>query len=457
MKVAKSGFYYYDTAEMDIAKPNAFDFSKLVFLGILLAAVAAVWMFSTAHTTLIMAPVAPACGELTVSMPKGPYWKSPNDGKWTWQPNALVQRSVHGAGQDCTVEVQYQLSPITVEPEQHLAAAAAAWRLEEIAHGRQQIGEATLTWTALASEEEQPRVYYGVAPLNSQRMLTLYVKAKPGVTLLAAQVFDSLLQSIKYKDSGLVTKGAEIAKAVQADGLAALTAQFPSEVFSVKNESGAETGFLISRTTMVPGQNEAVLETVYYDPNSKAKFSRSRFATTNIGSFILYSWNGPGNSSPYATVRVEDGVLMAAVRGSRKMEYNLSDAAVSGQIAELAGWKLLKNGVPEAVIDMIESEGSITPVRINPVKTSAEPNDKESSVLFTSIAGSGFSSEVFFDPNGRVSKRIEHLEKTITIERTTAEHIRALFPELAEEITRFMNGGVGTVTRPKEIEYGNPI
>lgn len=441
---------------MDSTKPSSLDISKLVFLGILLAALAAVWIFSTGRTTLIMAPVPPACGELTVSMPSGPHWKNPSKDEWTGQQNALVQQRLRGAGPDCTVEVQYQLSPITMDPEQYLSQAASQWRMEEVGRGHEQITGAMLTWAAMAQGDAQPTVYCGVAPLGAQRALVVRVAAKPGASLLASQIFDAVVKSLKYTDTGLAQKGAEIARSIRAEGLSSVATHFPSQVFSVKDQQGKETGFQVIRTTQSQSQNEAIIETISYDSESKTKFSRTRFVTTDMANFILHSWATLGNTSPQSTVRVEEGVLMAAVRRTR-FEFGLSDAAVSGQIAELAGWNLLQNNIPEAVIDMVEDSGAVSPVRITPGKAPADPNIKESSAVFTSMTNAGVSQEVFFDPNGAVVRRIERLDETRTYERSDAAHIKELFPDVAEDIDRFMSGSMGTVTRQREIEYGKPI
>jgi hypothetical protein len=452
-KVAKTRNRQYHTAAMDTTKSSSFDTSKLVFLGILLAAVAAVAVFSSGRTTLKMAPVAPACGELAVSMPTGSYWQSPSKDEWAWQPNALVQTSVHYPSKDCTVEIRYQLSPITVEPEQYLAAAAGSWRMDIAGRGNLKIGDAVLDWAALADGDEQPSVYYGAAALGTQRMLTVRVSARPGASLLASQAFDAVIQSLKYTDTGLVQKGAEIVKQIQADGIAPLAAQFPSDVFAVKNSAGTETGFQVTRLTLPEKANEALIEAMFYHTDGKTTFNRTRFATSDMVNFIQHTWV-PGSPSPLATVRVEESVLMAAVRGSPKMEFVVSDAALSEQIAELAGWKLLKLGLGEAYVDIVDSYGTVNPMRITGGKASEDPNASTSSVVFSSMLGAEFSSEIFFDPNGAVTKQIIHREDTLVIERSTAEHIKTLFPSIADEITRFQNGSTGSDTRQKEIDYG---
>jgi hypothetical protein len=440
---------------MDSTKPSSFDVSKLVFLGILLAAVAAVWVFSAGRTTLTMAPVAAACGELTVSMPSGPYWQSTSKGKWTWQPNALVQKSVRGTTQDCTVEVQYQLSPITVEPEQYLAAAATAWRLEEVGHGQHQVGETTLTWAAMATQDEQPGVYYGVAPLGTQRMLTVWVAARPGASLLAGQVFDAVLKSLKYNDTGLAQKGADIVKMIQADGLSSVTTHFPSQTFAVRNSAGTEIGFILTRPIL--RQNEAVIDTLLYDSESAAKFSRTRAATPDMADFSLYTWRTLNNPAPNMAISVQAGMLLLPEGRGRLKSVPLSDAAIPRQIIDLSGWKLLQSNIPEAIVDMVGDDGEVDPVRVIPGKSPADPNSTEVSVIFTYVAGKGVSSEVFFDPNGVVVRSIDRSGEVRSTERTTTSHIKELFPDLVEDIDRFMSGSTGTVTRPKEIEYGKPI
>jgi hypothetical protein len=438
---------------MDSDNSRSFYTSKLVFLGILVAAVAAVWSYSTRHTALEMTPASVLCGELSVSMPGGLYWESPSKGVWTWQPNAYGLSAIHMPAKDCSVEVRYQLSPITVEPEQYLAAAAGAWHLDIVNRGKASIGDKPLFWAALAEGDGHPAIFYAVAALNPQRMLSVRVAAKAGAPGLAAQVFDEVLKSLKYTDSGLTQKGAELVKAVENGGIAQLAVTLPSDVFVVKNTSGAETGFLISKTGASEKAQEAVLESLIYSGSSNNDLRRTRFTTTDMVGFAQQTWV-PGNATPLATVKVEESVLMSKVVNHPRQEFYLSDAAIADQLAEVAGWQLLKSGTPEAIIDIVTFDGSVQPVRVTPGKAPAEGDAWKSSAVFKSAAGQGLSSEIFYDANGVAIKHVQSNGETLTTERTTSEHLKEAFPSLGDAIERFVSGSSGGSIREKEIDYG---
>lgn len=453
-KVAKTTGPHYHTPDMDNINSNEFNVSKLVFLGILLAAIVAAWTVSTSRTTLIMEPVAPVCDELTVSMPAGASWQSASKGSWVYNENAFLQKSVHGNGPDCTVEVRYQLGPITGDVNQYLSAASRSLGLEVASRGQQNVNGIEIMWAAFASPDEQPHFYYAVAPLGAERTVTVLVWGKPGTSALVESVFEPVIKSLKYKDTGLLKKGAEIVSAIQETGLAALPEKPLFESFLIKDSAGKPTGFYFTKTATATNPQEAVFEIMYYKAAARTDFYRIRFSTPNLKDYVWYTWN-PRNPSFGATVKVENSVLGAGVRGyPRRSEFNLSDAAFADAIIEQAAWQMIKTGVTEAVIDSVNYDGSIDPAHITLGKAPVEGDKWKHSVRLASMADPKVYSEIFFDIGGTIVRRTEHRQETDELEQMDSRQIMTLFPQLAGEITQFQNGNTDSGTGEKEVDYG---
>jgi hypothetical protein len=443
----------YYRPSMERTDSRQFDISKLVFLAILLAAVFAAWTVSTRRTTLEMQPVDPVCDEMGISMPSGGGWQSIGAEGWTYQQSTFFLKRVYGDEQTCTAEVRYHLSPITGDVTAYLAAVSGPRGLERIAQGEIEAGGVNWVWASYATAEGQPQYHYAVAPLGQDRMVTVFVWGRAGAWLLAESAFNSIIKSAKYQDTGLLQKGAELVAAAREQGLSSIQTLFPSDAFLVKDSAGEAAGFQMIRTVVTAQPQEAVMEAMYYQADSGTSSSRTRFVTPDLDNFVWHTWN-PSNPGFSAIVKVEESVLLAAVRGgSRRNELNLSRAAIADAVVELAGWQLVKQGLAEAVVDAVSYDGAVTPMRIAPGGPPADGDAWKYSVVFTSMVDPQVRSEVRFDEKGAVQSRIEHRRQTLVFERATNQRILTLFPQLEGEISQFLKGTSGSETPVEEVDY----
>ncbi len=443
---------YYGPS-MERTDSRQFDVSKLVFLAILLAAVFAAWTVSTRRTRLEMQPVDPVCDEFGISMPSGGGWQSIGGEGWAYQQSTFFLKRVYGQDQTCTAEVRYHLSPITGDVTAYLAAVSGPRGLERVAQGELEAGGVKWVWASYATADGQPEYHYAVAPLGQDRMVTVFVWGRAGAWLLSESAFNSIIKSAKYRDTGLLQKGAELVAAARQQGLASVQTHFPSDTFLVKDSAGEAMGFQMIRTVVTTEPQEAVVEAMYYQADSGASSSRTRFVTPDLDNFVWHTWN-PSNPGFSAIVKVEESVLLAAVRGSsRRNELSLARAAIADAIIELAGWQLVKQGLAEAVVDAVSYDGTVTPMRITPGGPRAEGDAWRYSVVFTSMAEPQISSEVRFDEKGAVQSRTEHRQQTLVFERTTDQRILTLFPQLEGEISQFLGGTAGGETPVEGVGY----
>lgn len=432
---------------MEISDSRQFDISKVVFLAILLVAIFAAWTYSNRRTKLQMEAEEAIFGEFGVSMPVGGGWQTSGAGGWIQQPSSFLLKKVYGKEQTCVAEVRYHLSPITADATSYLAAVSGPRQLERVAQGELEAGGVKWVWASYASGGSQAQYHYAVAPLGKERMATVFVWGKSGTWLMSESVFIAILKSSKYTDSGLLQKGAELVAAVKEQGIESIAKQLPSDVFIVKDTNGEASGFQMIRTTIMGSPQEAVIEAIYYLTDSDNRLSRTKFSSGNIEDFVWHTWN-PSNPGVSAIVKVEESVMMAAVRGStRRNEVNISGAAIAEAVVELAGWQLIKHEMSEAVVDAISYDGTITPTKVTMGKV-PDKNDKWSyAVVFTSLANPKIRSEVYFDGNGVILGRTEHVSEQFVFERTTSQNIITRFPQLAGDISQFEKGSEASEVR----------
>ncbi|HSV27369.1 MAG TPA: hypothetical protein VLH60_05700, partial [Sedimentisphaerales bacterium] len=341
-----------------------FDISKVVFLAILLLAIFAAWEFSTGRTALKMEPVEAISGELAISLPSGDNWRDDGGGQWIYHQQSFVQRRVYGE-QACTVEVRYYLSPITGDAASYLPAAGGGRNLERIGQGELSSGGINWAWAAYGSGRGQAQLYYAVARLGDYRMVTVSVHGRGGTWLLAEMVFEAIINSAKYHDTGLLTEGAGLVASVQEEGVEAIRNAFSADVFVINDEVGAAVGFYISRIPMVSETGETVVDGMLYQTNPRALLSRTRFVTFDIVNFEWHTWH-PGHPGSGAIVEAQDGVLSEVRGGLRRRGQAVSRAAIADAVTELVGWQLVSRGIPEAVVDVISHDRTVTPMQVRP-------------------------------------------------------------------------------------------
>ncbi len=270
-------------------------------------------------------------------------------------------------------------------------------------------------------------------PLDKIAFLGLFV-----ISLLAARLIIAAKSANMPQDpQKLLEAGSKLVAEIKNSGIASFfEGQSQRNFFVLKDSKGQVLGFTVD--TLVKSE-----------PNSQFSISsagllylRGRQTREEViffqsdNSFDRFIWKTEtsdirGKSGVELTAD-NTGVLtvtdFASTDGAKS--YELSPAAIPEIFYEQMLVGILRSDYKEIALDIIEGDGAITTTFISKVKIQDVPYAMN--VQF--LNGTGFSEQVQFDQQMRISKRILRQNGLYLLERTSREYIVNEFPERSEYI-----------------------
>ena len=139
---------------------------------------------------------------LSVSMPVGQSWQS--DRQWQYQENMFSLSSLFPLGSDrptTWANCRYLLSAETTTPQMRFEQRASEIDAVIAETNQTQTDTLTIDWTRIEKPEFLFTVFYGTAILPDNRQLDIEVRHIASDSQLAQQVFQGIIESLKFEDN----------------------------------------------------------------------------------------------------------------------------------------------------------------------------------------------------------------------------------------------------------------
>ena len=115
--------------------------------------------------------------------------------------------------------------------------------------------------------------------------------------------------------------------------------------------------------------------------------------------------------------------------------YKLDSVVIPDYLLDLVLVEMSQTGYRKVIVDILEHDGMITSALIQ-----EKHQDGEDFLELKLLDDRGYSQEIYFDGEGKISKVILIQESKYILERSSAEEIRNIFPERADFILRTEKG-----------------
>jgi len=116
---------------------------------------------------------------------------------------------------------------------------------------------------------------------------------------------------------------------------------------------------------------------------------------------------------------------------NKEETYQLNAAAIPDVFLELISGRMLISSYEKIVLDLIEADGTITPVFIS--KISGQEN-KNYLLRMELLNRKGFFEQIYLDSDMRIYKRLLQQEGAYVLKRADSDDILREFPERADYI-----------------------
>lgn len=431
---------YYMNETYDLKRFGA---DKIAFLGMFIISILIAQFVVSINSTLELSePVELAHAGLSISIPTGNGWQTTK--QWKYENNVFILSSnlltnpgLPVAAVNCRYFFKSQNMTLKTLLNQHINDPNAAF----VKTGEIQKGNVTIQWAHL----EQPfSVFIGVAELPNNRSVTIEVFQTIFEIDIVERVFKQVTDSLDFREDNPLKTGTEIVTDIQSKGLNTLIdTQNQMTCFFIQDSGNRNIGFnidLLGNSTndeqygirgasqlFFTGRNPQEQLTLFQcDKNLGTYTWQSRTITRNmqIGTKIFLNKSG--------TINVANQIYDEYDEKS----YLNGSKIVPSIFLELLISRIVQNNVKEAVVDIIDGGG-----RISPAFFSFKPADSNS------VNSSNTVTLEFLD--GRTAKELFYLDDENRIIKTNGEY--NLKRTDTDSIDKEFPGQTGFITQQKKL------
>ncbi len=393
----------------------------------------------------LSAPLELSHSGLSVSMPSGNGWRC--EEKWMYEDagftvsSALsVAQSSRGGIKQAYAHCHYLLAPQLDTLQERISQEATDLGGKVAETGQVTVGSLIVDWARIkadAGERGTFEIIFGVCPLAAGRQLEIEVFQTEEEQGLAQQVFDKITKGIRFSDNGLLQAGVQVVSEVRSAGLGGILASDgrPVSLFILADAHGLAIGFTMD--AMAASQtdtNTAVKAAGYLYMRGPVADEQVEFFRGD-GAFERFSWRVESNSragSKGIEMVGQPGVLVIRhLRADREeSKYVLGGAAVPDIVIDPVLAKVLDGDGQAIVVDVIRSDGTISPVYVEKMAPTGGQADSNA-VRVEWLDGRGLWQQIYYDSSKKAIRTILGRESTYTLNRADANQIAEAFPERA--------------------------
>ncbi len=270
--------------------------------------------------------------------------------------------------------------------------------------------------------------------LDKMVFLALFI-----VSLVAARLIIAVKSANLPPDpEKLLEAGGKIVAEIKNSGIASFLENKTSsrDFFVIKNSRGQILGFTMDVLTKSEPNSPYSISAagLLYLRGQNTREEAVSFQSDNNFDHFIWKTETIGVNGRSDTELTLDGTGIMTVTNFASTEnpksYPLSPAAIPEVFYEQMLVRILRNEYNEIALDIIEGSGAVTTAFISKIKTKDVPY----ALNIQFLNGTGFSEQVQFDEQMRISRRILRQDSTYLLERTSRDYIIKEFPERSDYV-----------------------
>ena len=393
----------------------------------------------------LSAPIELSRSGLSLSMPSGNSWKC--EEKWAYENNVFSASSIlvaGGATDRSYAQCRYLLATRAGTPQERLDEEHA--EAKTIETGQITADQLTVNWASI-STDAGIEIILGVCELAGGRQLEIEVLQTAEEQGLAKQVFEKIVKSIRFTDNGFLQAGARLLSEIRDEGVKGVLAGDADgrtvSLFAVVDPSGRTIGFTMDAIAAIQTDTNTTINAADYYylrepvPDEQVSFFRGG------ADLRQFTWRVEANSrtgskgiemtadSGALTVRRSRAGLSVNQRTGRETsEYELGEAVVPDIVLDPVLARVLDSNGQAVIIDVIRSEGIITPAYVEKMPPAKGQTDSNS-VRMEWLDERGYWQQTYYDSSKKVTKIMLGQKSTYTLIPADANEIMKIFPERA--------------------------
>jgi hypothetical protein len=413
--------------------------------GLLVISLLAAWLVMQSKTGIRMSgPIELDRSGLSVSMPSGNGWKC--DEKWVFEDNSLNISSifaVSGRTERSYAQCRYLLAADEETAKERLEQEYSGTNL--VVTGQSTADSLTIDWATI-NTDSGVEIILGVCKLNKGRQLEIEVLQTASEQEMAKEIFEKIVNGIQFSDNGLLQAGARLISTIRAEGLDIGeddSEKQSTSFFTITDSHNKTIGFTMDAMILEKTDSNTVIKAAdyYYLRGASASEQVGYFrGSSDLQQFIwrVETISGTGrkgivisaDSGLLSIRRLRTGSPLNRRTGKETGEYELSETAVPDIALDPILKKAMDGNTQAIVIDIIRSDGIISPIYIEKMSPGKEQAEGDS-IKIEWLDGRNYRQECYYDSSNKTEKIVLTQENAYTLNRTDANEIAKIFPERA--------------------------
>jgi hypothetical protein len=392
------------------------------------------------------APIELNRSGLSVSIPSGNGWKC--EEKWAYENNIFSASSilnVGGATNRSYAQCRYLLATRAGTPQELLDEEHA--KAKAIETGQITAGQLTVNWASI-NTDAGIEIILGVCELAGGRQLEIEVLQVAEEQGLAKQVFEKIAKSVRFSDNGFLQAGTRLLSEIRDEGVKGVLAGDADgrtvSLFAIADPRGRTIGFTMDAMAAIQTDaNTTINAADYYYlrepvPDEQVSFFRGgadlRQFTWRVETNSRVGPQGielTADSGKLSVRRLQTSLAVDRRAGRETSEYELGEATVPDIILGPVLTKIMDSNEQAVIIDVVRSEGIITPAYIEKMPPAKGQTDSNS-VRMEWLDGRGYWQQTYYDTSKKAVKIVLGQKSTYTLSPADANEIIKIFPERAD-------------------------
>ena len=420
---------------------------KIAFLGMFILAVfIARFLVSSKSGLEFSEPVELTHASLSVSMPTGKYWQSVE--QWVYDDDAFVLSSklitnpmaTKQLYPDAAVYCKYFLKTRFISPKSLIRKRLGDIEENKIVTNRIQKDNLTINW---ARVNEPLSIIEAVIDLPDNRVFVVEIVETSIVLDLAQEILQHVIDSLSFEEDNLVKTGANFITDIKSKGIDSLIdSSNVVSCFFYKNDEKKNVGYTIDMLGFLNSDRDFKIRGASDFVGSNGQHYKTLFRCDEpLDNFI---WEGQTNTialrqtgqifsnNETGTIVFKDHEMITVSQkgtGKTRIHLNCSNVVPSILLESLIR-PAIRSDINEAVIDVVNSSGEITPTLLS-IQVADKPREGYSYIVtLESLDGNNSPEKFYLDRSLRIIKG----DGIYSLERTDLDKIEEEYPGTTGDI-----------------------
>jgi len=411
---------------------------KIALLGMLvLSLVLAKLVIISKSSISLSEPIHLGNASLKISLPNSKGWNA--EKTFSYNNNSYITNSYLLTGSRIPaawIKCSYFLTAAQLDPRRRLVEKAEAVKGQHEAVSIYDASQLTMYYTSISHRHNPTMLTYGTGTLADGRIFDIEITCENSTIeqgISPIKILKTIAASIRLDQNPFRTEGSQIIRDIKAQGVDACLKNLDTQsLFLIKDRTHGIIGY--SSELIISSRNRPlnIKAAGTLDILSVFRIQKdySFYSDNSFNNFEFSSFSEDSVSRSKLKVSLVDQKMQISKESSLEPEIlNTTADIIPEALLNLVYKQMLTTNTDTIIVDILESDGKVTPALISKIKS----DTPETILRMVLLNDTGLTHIITIDTNHNIAK-IEFYKKNLIFERTSKDKLFKLFPDSLDKI-----------------------